>query len=101
MKTFADKVREDRRLVMLRLLSEQPGYRMNSSTLHAGLHHLAVVASRDDVATDLQWLKEQGLVNLDQVPEAPHLYITTLSARGGDVAAGLSTVPGVARPTAR
>ncbi|KAF1009073.1 MAG: hypothetical protein GAK28_00706 [Luteibacter sp.] len=101
MKTFADKIREDRRLVMLRLLAEQPGYRMNSSVLHAGLHHLAVHATRDDVATDLCWLKEQGLVVLDDVPEAPGLRIAALTGRGSDVVGGLSTVPGVSRPTAR
>ncbi|MEI7036449.1 ArsR family transcriptional regulator [Fulvimonas yonginensis] len=100
-KTFAERLREDRRLVMLRLLSEQPGYRMNSSNLHAGLHHLAVAATRDDVATDLHWLKDQGMVLLEPVPEVPSLYLVTITARGGDVAAGHANVPGISRPTPR
>lgn len=101
MKSFTERLREDRRLVMLRLLSEQPGYRMNSSNLHAGLHHLAVACSRDDVATDLQWLKEQSLVLLDPVPEVASLQLVTITARGADVAAGHTQVPGVSRPTPR
>lgn len=101
MKTFSDRLREDRRLVMLQLLSEQPGYRLNSSTLHAGLHHLAVAATRDDVATDLHWLRDQGMVLLEQVPDAPSLYLITITARGGDVAAGHATVPGISRPAPR
>lgn len=101
MKSFTERLREDRRLVMLRLLSEQPGYRMNSSNLHAGLHHLAVAASRDDVATDLHWLRDQGLVLLDTVPEAPSLSLVTITGRGNDVAVGNATVPGISRPTPR
>lgn len=99
MKTFTERLREDRRLVMLRLLSEQPGYRMNSSNLHAGLHHLAVACSRDDVATDLAWLRDQSLVLLDTVPEVPGLSLVTITARGNDVATGNAAVPGISRPT--
>lgn len=101
MKTFAERLREDRRLVMLRVLSEQPGYRLNSSNLHAGLQHLSIVATRDDVATDLHWLREQGLVHLEVVPEVPGLYLVTLTSRGGDVGAGIARVPGVAAPSPR
>ena len=98
MKTFADRLREDRRLVLLRLLSEQPGYRANSSNLHAGLYSLGIVASRDDVTTDLHWLREQGLVQLESVPEVPELVIARITARGDDVANGGAIVPGVRRP---
>lgn len=63
-KTFAERLREDRRLVLLRLLFEQIGYRANSSILHAGLDYLAVACSRDDVLTDLAWLRDQALVRL-------------------------------------
>lgn len=101
MKTFAERLREDRRLVLLRLLSEQPQYRANSSNLHAGLHALAVAATRDDVITDIHWLRDQGLLRLDEVPEVPSMYICTLSARGHDVAEGAARVPGVSAPHAR
>lgn len=98
-KTFADRLREDRRLVLLRLLSEQLGYRANSSVLHAGLQHLAIAASRDDVLTDLSWLRDQGLVRLQE--PVPGVYAAELTGRGQDVAAGAVQVPGVSRPSAR
>ena len=101
MKTFLERLREDRRLVLLRILSEQPGYRLNSSNLHAGLHHLGIVAARDDVVTDVHWLRDQGLLVLDPVPEVEGLYLCTLTMRGNDVAMGNTSVPGVSRPTPR
>ena len=85
MKSFAERLREDRRLVLLRLLSEQGGYRANSSVLHAGLHHLGVAASRDDVITDLHWLAEQSLLGIAEA--VPGIYVATLSARGSSGAA--------------
>ena len=98
-KPFAEKLREDRRLVLLRLLSEQNGYAANSSILHAGLQHLGVAATRDDVLTDLSWLAEQGLVTT----RAPidNLVVAELTGRGQDVVGGQAVVPGVARPRAR
>lgn len=99
MKTFADRLREDRRLVILRLLSEQPGYRFNSSNLHAGLQYLGVLGTRTDVTTDIHWLKEQGLLLIQDIPEVDGLYLCTLTQRGADVAEGNSTVPGVSRPS--
>jgi hypothetical protein len=96
-KTFAERLREDRRLVMLRLLHEQNGYRANSSILHAGLHHLAVASSRDDVLTDLHWLRDQGLVRLTEA--VPGVEVAELTARGEDVATGAVQAPGVSRPS--
>lgn len=99
MKTFAERLREDRRLVILRLLAEQNAYRTNSSIIHAGLHHLGVAATRDDVATDLSWLREQSLVFLEDV--GADLCVATLSSRGKDVVDGQAVVPGVSRPSPR
>lgn len=101
MKTFAERLREDRRLVILRILAEQPAFRMNSSLLHAGLHHLGVAAARDDVLTDSHWLRDQALVHLEAVPEVPGLHLVTLTPRGLDVASGAACVPGVSRPSPR
>ena len=96
-KIFDDALREGRRLVMLRLLSEQLAYRANSSNLYLGLDSLGVASSRDDVITDLHWLRDQALVTLDEA--VPGVYVATLTARGQDVAKGLVAVPGVQRPS--
>ena len=95
-KTFADHLRENRRLVLLRLLEESPGYQANSSTLHAGLNFIGVPGSRDDINTDLAWLQEQGYVALREAVDG--VRVATLTARGHDVATGQAIVPGVRRP---
>lgn len=96
-KPFEDFYREDRRLVLLRLLAGQNAYRSNSSVLHASLLHLAVKASRDDMKTDLAWLSEQGLVRLSEA--VPGVLVAELTSRGLDVANGHAVVPGVRRPS--
>lgn len=96
-KTFAERLREDRRLVILRLLAEQNAYRSNSSVLHAGLHHLGVNGTRDDVLTDLHWLRDQGYLGMETA--VPGVHVATLSARGKEVAEGQVQVPGVSRPS--
>lgn len=95
-KTYADHLREDRRLVLLRLLEERPEYQANSSTLHAGLNFIGVPGTRDDINTDLAWLQDQGYVALRVAMEGVH--VATLTARGHDVATGRAIVPGVRRP---
>lgn len=95
-KTFADTLRELRRLTLLRLLSESRGYFGNSSILHAGLMHLGVQSDRDDVLTDLHWLSDQGLVTLTEA--IPSVLVATLTSRGNEVATGRTVVPGVQRP---
>ncbi len=97
MKSFEDRLREDRRLVVLRLLREQPGYRLNSSNIHAGLQHLGVVTTRDHVLTDLHWLAEQNLVRVEEA--VPGVEVATITARGDDVAAGRAMAPGVSQPS--
>lgn len=99
MKTFAERLREDRRLVLLRLLCEQRGFFANSSILHSGLVHLGVQSDRDDVLTDLAWLRDQGLVTLNEA--VPGVEVATLTSRGKSVAEGMTLVPGVSRPSPR
>lgn len=98
-RTFSDTLRELRRLTLLRILSEQKGYFANSSILHAGLMHLGVQSDRDDVLTDLHWLKDQGLVSLSEA--IPGVDVANLTTRGLSVANGHTIVPGVQRPGPR
>ncbi len=94
-KPFNEKFREQRRLFLLKLLSEQGGYRANSAVLYMSLYHLGIQASQDDVRTDLHWLRDQSLITLDEVGES--VEIATLTKRGIDVVHGLAEVPGVSR----
>jgi hypothetical protein len=94
---YADFLRQDMRLVILRLLVEMPGYRANSSVLNTALDNFGHTASRDHVKTELHWLAEQGAMTLADVGP---VLVATLTERGQDIAAGRARVPGIKRPGA-
>ena len=90
------KFAEDRRLVILRFLAEEPDYRMNTSLMCDALDVIGHRVSRDVVATDAAWLQDNGLVTMETLG---HVTLLKLTERGADVAAGRATVPGVKRPS--
>ncbi|WP_234082340.1 ArsR family transcriptional regulator [Azonexus sp. R2A61] len=95
--SFKDYLRRDVRLVTLRILSEMPEYRANSSVITNVLDQFGHAATRDQVKTELRWLEEQGLIQLSEVGS---VLVATLLERGQDVARGRATVDGVAKPGA-
>ena len=96
-RNYAQTLTEDRRLVILRVLSEMPTYKANSSIIYTLLSNWGHSPSRDQVKSDLRWLEEQQLV---QVEEVGTVFLATLTERGQDVSAGRALVPGVKRPGA-
>ena len=84
-----------RRLAILQLLSEAVAYTLHEVDLKKSLLARGQAVSTDVLRAQLQWLHEQGLV-LAKQPDG--IWLATLTATGGDVRRGLSTVPGVARP---
>lgn len=94
-KTLQERLTEDRRLVILRVLQEVPASRSNSSVIADMLvmwgHHV----SRDYVRTQLRWLEEQELVTVEDLDG---VLVVTLSERGHDVATGAAIVDGVKKP---
>jgi hypothetical protein len=92
---FATLLSEDRRLVILRLLYAAPEYTLNAFVLRPSLEAVGHAMSVDQLATDLAWLSEQALVNLDAVAD---VTVAHLTPRGADVAAGRIVTPGVKRP---
>jgi hypothetical protein len=97
MTEFAAYLREDQRLVILRILVKMPSHRANSSVLTGALDRYGHSPSRDQVKTELRWLQEQGLIAIDDISD---LLIASLTERGADVAAGRAQVPGVKKPGA-
>lgn len=96
--SYADLLREDVRLVILRTLSELPSYRGNSSVLCTILDQkYGHAVTRDSVKTELRWLEEQGLIEIDQ---AGSVLVAMLKERGEEVARGRARVDGVKRPGA-
>ncbi|PTQ91259.1 hypothetical protein [Agitococcus lubricus] len=96
--SFTEFVREEQRLVLLRLLHEMPRYQSNSSVLTTGMDKFGLAMSRDQVCTELNWLKEQGCVTLQ---EAGSVVVATLTERGADAATGMTKIHGVKRPSPR
>ena len=97
MSEFQKFLREDQRLVILRVLANMPSYTANSSVLHGALTQVGHNPSRDQVKTEIRWLEEQGLVTVEPVYD---LLVARITERGADVVAARTLVPGVKKPGA-
>lgn len=86
------------RLILLRAMEEAPGYSLNESILHTVVTNFGHNVSRDIIKSEMSWLKEQGLICINEVVG---YYVATLTTRGADIATGRSTIPGVERPSPR
>lgn len=87
------------RLALLRLLAEVPNYQLNSSALNDCMRPLGFNVGRTYLNGQLHWLDESGLVNMENNEFKPDIKIITLTTQGLDVAQGLATFEGVARPS--
>lgn len=94
-KTLQERLTEDRRLVVLRLLQEMPANRSNSSVVADSLNLWGHHVSRDYVRTQIRWLEEQELVSIEDLDG---VLVVTLTERGHDVATGAAVVDGVKKP---
>lgn len=87
---------EDRRLVILRALAASAQYRANAYLLRSFCDRVGHTVSADLLAADLAWLREAGLISIEQ-PQAD-VTVAMLLVRGLDVADGRADHPGVKRP---
>jgi hypothetical protein len=95
MNDYGETLRRHRRLAILRHLEAIPEYTGNASILQDVLRGLGLPSSRDQVVTELAWLREQGLITYD--PAADFLVVTA-TARGVEIARGLAAHPQIQRP---
>ena len=94
--TFQTTLTEDRRLSLLLVLEQTPGYSANAFLLRDAISQIyGHNASLDQVRSDIAWLTEQALVTSRTVGE---ITLATLTARGVDAATGRAHVPGVKKP---
>jgi hypothetical protein len=94
--SFQATITEDRRLSLLLVLAETPGYSANAFLLRDAIGNIyGHNASIDQVVGDIAWLAEQALVTSRRTGE---VTLATLTARGADAAAGRANVPGVKKP---
>lgn len=96
--SFENQLKEEMRLVLLRLLNDLPSYRGNSSTLHSGLEHWGLSFTRDQVKTELYWLKDQGCIEIEL--DNPDVIVVKLIERGQDVIKNRTRISGIKRPSA-
>jgi len=96
MSEYAETLRRHARIAILRLLEDAPRYTSNASMMAALLPQLGISYTRDQIAGELSWLAEQGLVTTQQTAG---LLMATATLRGIEVAQGIAIVPGVQRPS--
>ena len=95
---FAETLAHDRRLVILRLLSEVNGT-ANESVLYSGLESVghSAMLTRENVRADLRFLEGVGAIRIEWFGE--RLAVAHLLLRGEEIAQGKITVPGIKRPS--
>jgi hypothetical protein len=96
--TFAEELAADRRLVILRALTEAPGGAMNEDVCKTALGVFGHKVSGDLVRGDLHFLGAHSLIRLEKIAAARgELWIAQITGSGADVAEGTKTYRGVAR----
>lgn len=98
MSGYGDTLRKHRRLSILRHLEAIPEYTGNAAILQDVLRGIGIPSTRDQVITELAWLKEQGFVTYD---EPADFLVVTATARGVEIARGLASHPEIQRPSPR
>lgn len=95
--SFQTAINEDRRLSVLLVLQQTPGYSANAFLLRDAVESIyGHNASADQIKGDIAWLAEMSLL---QQRQSGDVTLATLTVRGADVASGRAVVPGVKRPT--
>jgi DNA-binding transcriptional ArsR family regulator len=95
MSKIAERLSEARRLAILMVLDRCPSREAADSLIAIALKDLACACSYDAVRSELAWLRDAGLIEIDEIS---CIMIAKLKQRGVDVAAGVAMIPGVERP---
>lgn len=90
--------RRDRRLAILAFLSECAMYTSNGDVILSVLNETGNPSTRDELVTELWWLKEQGFVG---VTDHEDFLVVDATQRGVEIAAGTARHPDVSRPRPR
>jgi hypothetical protein len=93
-------LRKHRRLAILHFLEESQGFTSNVSILTEVLNSnkVGITSTRDQTATELVWLSENGFVTLAGDSD---FWVATATTQGVDIALGRSTHPHIQRPSPR
>lgn len=95
-KDYLEHIAQDRRLAMLRLLTESRGS-ANESVLHVGLEALGHRHQpRSQIRDDIRYLEKLDLLKVDIVSG---VMVCDITRRGVDVAEGRAEAEGVKKPS--
>jgi len=93
--SYSDTLRQHARIAILRFLEDAPRYTSNVSMLTSQLPLIGISFTRDQVVTELAWLKEQGLVETE---ETGAFIVAIATTRGVEIAQGIARHPEIQRP---
>ena len=96
MSDYSEMLRQHARIAILRFLESAPRYTSNISMLTAFLPRAGIAFTRDQVAGEVVWLEEQGLVRSEAA--GGDMVIVTATVRGAEIAQGVARHPDIPRP---
>lgn len=96
MSAYQEHQSRHRRLSILLTLSESPGYTGNDSYLCMVVNEFGIVSTRDQVRSELTWLRDHGFITSREVANT---FVATMTEAGGEIAAARRTDPGIAKPS--
>jgi len=85
-----------RRLSILLALSGSPAYTANDSFLCMVVNEFGIVSTRDQVRSELSWLRDHGFVTSREVANT---IVATMTEAGDEIATARRSDPGVAKPS--
>lgn len=91
---YAERVAQEQRRLILEALEQDTDYTASDTMLQIWLDQFSLALSMDKLRTELAWLSEQGLLEIEL---SGMMHIAKLTGRGLDVASGRATNPGIAR----
>jgi len=91
---YQTELREHARLAILRMLEDAPNYTSNVSMMASLLPKMGIGYTRDQTTTEVEWLKEQDLVTIE---DHGSFIVATATVRGVEVAQGIAKQNGVKR----
>ncbi|UWQ31278.1 hypothetical protein K3555_08890 [Leisingera sp. M527] len=92
---YNETLREHARIAILRFIEDAPGYTSNVSMLSSQLPRVGIAYTRDQTETELEWLQEQGLA---QIERNGSFVVVTATTRGVEIAQGIARHPKIQRP---
>ncbi len=93
---YTDFIAQDRRLATLRILHKLPERRANQFVLRSVLKAHGYDELTETVENDVRFLARQNTVRFEELPG--NVLLATLAPFGEQVATGVATASGIARP---